>query len=311
MEFLRAFGGVFSLIIVVMLGWYLARKGWFPPVSRKMLPKLITNVCLPPFLACTIIGTASQEELPHMFAGALLPFIVMAILFGGAWIFARMIRVKQNHFGLFCACFSNPNSIFIGIPVNQALFGPQALPYVLVYYFASTIFFWTVGNYCISRDLRESPEIARQPGGIHWQQILSPPMLGVLCGIGILSTGWKIPDFLWRPATLVGDMSTPLALIFIGITLQEIGLRKPDRDMIWALTGRMLISPSLMLFCVSLVSLPELMGKVFVLQSSLPVLMQVAILSAYYGTDAKFGAMMVALSTILSVITIPLWMTLL
>lgn len=311
---LHAFGGIFSLLIVVAIGYWLAAAGWFSPSCVKMLPRLVTNVALPPFLACTIISSLNAANLAHMLYGVLVPVLAMFLLFALAWLFGKAIRINKRHFGLFCACVSNPNTIFIGIPVNQALFGPESLQYVLLYYFGSTLFFWTVGNWFISRDERmtgaELPAPAHK--GINWQKIISPPLIGFFAGMCIIVTGWQPPDFLFRAASITGELTTPLALLFIGITLQNMGLRnlRFTRDICLALIGRMLASPLLMWLLLLLVPLPDLMGKVFIIQSALPVLLQVAILSAYYGTDPQFGSIMVSASTILSAITVPIIMLL-
>lgn len=316
MQFFHALAGVASLLIIVALGYALGRLGWFPPTCRSLLPKLVTNVSLPPFLACTIIASFSRENLPQMLHGPLVPLLALGILFICAYAVAKLIRVDKRHFGLFCASVSNPNTIFIGIPVNQALFGPESLTYVLYYYFASTTFFWTVGNYFISRDIGAGSSGRKRKegiiGSIHWQKIFSAPMWGLVCGVAVVASGWKLPTFIFNTAVLVGDMTTPLALIFIGLTLEGIGLRnlRPARDGLVAIFGRMVASPLLMWALVPLFNLPELMGKVFIIQSSLPVLTVLAILSAYYNTDPDFGAVIVALSTVLCAITIPVWMVL-
>lgn len=309
MDFFRAFGGVFGLLIVVALGFLLSRLGWFDEAARKRLPKLVTNVALPPFLACTIIANFPRNDLAHMIRGALLPLLVMVVLFSLAWITGKLIRINKRRFGLFCACVSNPNTIFIGIPVNMALFGPKAIPYVLLYYFASTSFFWTVGNYFIGRDQGAS-------GGaktFRWTQIISPPACGFIFGLLVIIFDVTPPEPIFRAATIIGELTTPLALIFIGVTLQTAGISRlrPGRDAIIAIFGRMVVSPALTWALAPLFAAPPLMGKVFVIQSSLPVLMQVAILSAYYGTDPDFGSMMVVLTTILCVFTVPVYYCLL
>ena len=313
MMLLHAFSGIFSLLLVVALGYWLAERGWFSESCVKMLPRLVTNVALPPFLGCTIISSFQRDQLAHMFYGAILPLFVMIALFLLAWRAGKALGIEKRHFGLFCASVSNPNTIFIGIPVNQALFGPQALQYVLLYYFASTLFFWTVGNWFISRD-----EGARNPDSANgrafeWQKIISPPLMGFIAGLAVVLFEWKVPGFIFRAASITGELTTPLALLFIGITLQKIGFRsmRPRKDLVLALCGRMIVSPLLMWLALRLVSLPPLMGNVFVIQSALPVLLQVAILGAYYGTDPEFGSIMVSASTILAVFTVPVIMWLL
>lgn len=307
MAFLHALTGIMSLLLVVALGFVLARKGCFPPGFDKFAPRFVTNITLPPFLACTIIANIQAGSLAHMLYGAAAPALVMCLLFVIAWTAAKIMKVDKRHFGLFCACVSNPNTIFIGIPVNMALFGNEALPYVLLYYFASTTFFWTVGNYFISRDESASKKEAK---AFHWRRIISPPLYGLIVGLLAVCFEIDVPEFIFRAASLVGELTTPLALLFIGFILQSMPPAKLrlGKDIICALFGRMVLSPVLMWLAVPFFALPELMGKVFVIQSSLPVLMQVAILSAYYETDPDFGSIMVSLSTCLCAVTVPVYM---
>ena len=51
--------------------------------------------------------------------------------------------------------FVNANTIFIGLPLNIALFGNQALPYFLVYYITNTVSTWTLGVYLMTSDSKE------------------------------------------------------------------------------------------------------------------------------------------------------------
>lgn len=313
MTFLQALGSVFSLLLLVLTAFILSARKYFPADMVKFLPSFITNVSLPPFLACTIIKSLQKDSLNDLLYGTLAPFILMFFLFILAFIVAKICQVPKKHFGLFCACVSNPNTIFIGIPVNIALFGEASLTYVLIYYFASTSFFWTVGNYFISRD--ESAEIRDEGQKVknsNYRKIVSSPILGFLCGLIIIVFHIPVPAFIMQGASLLGQLTTPLALIFIGITLQQINWRSfhLSRDLVLALLGRMVLSPLLMMALLQVIQLPTLMGNVFIIQSSLPVLLQVAILSAYYKTDPQFGSIMVAISTLCCAITIPIYMTL-
>ena len=317
MVLLQAFTGVLSLLLVVGVGYVLAGRGWFPPAVKSLLPRLVTNVALPPFLMCTILRSFGREDLWHMLEGALLPLLAMVLMYALAFGVGRAAGVERRHFGLFCACVSNPNTIFIGIPVNMALFGEEAVAYVLLYYFASTSFFWTVGNYAISRDERApgaaAPEAHGHPQGKRRKALVSAPVFGFLAGVSLSLLHVELPGFLLEAARLVGSLTTPLALIYIGVTLHEMDLShlRITRDMALALTGRLAVSPLVVWALLPLFGLPPLMGKVFVMQASLPVLMQVAILSGYYNTDPEFGSLMVSLSTLACAVTIPFYMLLL
>ncbi|MDE5832869.1 MAG: AEC family transporter [Desulfovibrio sp.] len=305
MVFFNALGGIIGLLLIVALGYLLYRLGWFPAPCRQLIPRLVTNVALPPFLATTIIARLSRDELGDLLKGAIPPALTMILLFLGAWLFAKLVRVPKTRVGVFCACVSNPNTIFIGIPVNLALFGPDSIPYVLIYYFASTTFFWTVGNYFISRD---SPEAK---AGIRWENILSPPILGFIVGVVSILCDIPWPRFIFKAAVMIGELTTPLALLFVGVTLAAAGKIRIGRDLLFAATGRLIISPLLFLSVAPFFDLPRFARDVFAIQSSLPVVLQVSILSAYYKADAEFGSEMVAFTTICCAFTTPLAMCLL
>ena len=89
----------------------------------------------------------------------------------------------------------------------------------------------------------------------------------------------------------MGNLTTPLALIFTGICLYKMDLRHLhlSRDLVLALLGKLVICPLILAGMLHFVELPELMEKVFIIQAGLPCMMQISILGAVYKTDAPFG----------------------
>lgn len=312
MAFFTALGGICGLLLIVGLGYALAQKGWFPPDTRTLLPRLVTNIALPPYLMGTIVRSFDRDNLLQLIASSLLPLGGLVLVFLLALTAAKIFRVERRHFGLFCACVSNSNTVFIGIPVNLALFGEGALHYALLYYFGSTLFFWTAGNYAIRQDAR-NPQAKRFSLRQNIRRFFSAPIMGFFTGLAVVGLDVSLPSFLMDAITYVGNLTTPLALIFVGIALQGINLRalRITRDLALALFGRLVFCPLVFFLLLPLFSIPDLMRKVFIMQSALPVLTQAAILSAYYKTDPEFGSLMVSLSTVLSAVTIPLYMVLL
>lgn len=311
MVFFHALQGILSLQIIVTVAYVLARKGWFSPETQILLPRLVTTVALPSYLFYTITHSFGRDDLVHLLYGSLFPLLSILLTFGVAWLIATIARVERRHFGLFCASFSTSNTVFIGLPVNLALFGDAAAPYVLLYFFANTSFFWSVGSYLISHDNEELRGSATLLDNV--RHIFSPPMLGFLAGLAMTLLGLGLPDFVQEALRYMGNLTTPLALIFIGICLYKMDLRHLhlSRDLVLALLGKLVICPLILAGMLHFVDLPELMEKVFIIQAGLPCMMQISILGAVYKTDASFGALLVSLSTILSVITIPIAMTLL
>lgn len=311
MVFLNALEGVLVLVLIGVTGYVIAARKWIGEETRHFLPRLITNISLPPYLMMNIMEHMERDHIFELLKGVLAPMISVITAFFLALLMAFVFRVHKRHRGLFCASVSNSNTIFIGIPVNIALFGNESMPFVLLYYIASTIFFWTVGQCAIIYD-KEAKKGAFFRH-VTLSKILSPPLLGFLTGLLLTICGVELPVFVKSAAVYLGNITTPLSMMFIGISMYDIGMIhiRPDKDMILLIFGRMIMAPCLMFLLTQLFSLPPLMTKVFVVQSSLPVMMQAAILSAYYDADKTFGSEAVAATTLLSIFFIPILMTIL
>ena len=150
--FLSSLGGVSEILILVALGYALTARGWFDDRSSRIIAKVVTQVALPAYMVETICGRFTARELARLLPDLRFPVLSMSILFGLSFGVAKALAVPRARRGLFKSMFFNSNTVFIGLPVNMALFGPKSLPYVLVYYMANTTIFWTVGVYLIQKD---------------------------------------------------------------------------------------------------------------------------------------------------------------
>ncbi len=299
---------VLSLFLIALVGFVLAKRGWFSPETKAMLPRLVTIVTLPPYLFLNIVKTFNSEQLHLLVSGALVPASSMIISFGIAYGLARLMKVRRERLGLMTVSSATSNTIFIGVPVNISLFGEEALPYVLLYFFANTTFFWTVGNYFLSRDGDRSPEKVLSLATL--KRLFSPPLMGFALGVLVVLSEIRLPSFLADALSYLGSLTTPLAILFIGITLAGVSLKnlKPDRDVLVVLLGRFVLSPLIIITLMQFVFLPPLMAKVFIIQATLPVVSSAVLLAGYYRTDPQYASVIVSLSTVLSIFTIPLFM---
>lgn len=307
----HAIESVLSLAAVSLLGYLLAGRGWFTDASTILLARLVTVVTLPVYLFYTIRTSFTHDELIRLASGAVLPFVSIVLTLAAALAAARLLKVPARRHGLFCCAFTFSNTIFIGLPVNLALFGPQAVPSVLLYYFANTVLFWTIGNSMIAAggDGGHAPLRGRAT----LKNILSPPLLGFILGVTALLLYIPFPPFLERAAQSVGNLTTPLVLICLGVTLQGMALRaiRPDRELVCVLAGRFVLCPLLIYGLTAFFPVPELMRKVFVIQASLPTISSLSVLAAHYKADSAYGAVLTAATTLAALITVPAFMMLL
>jgi len=305
--FLHSIQGVVIIIVMIALGYLLASWGWFSEDSTKLVARLVTQIALPAYMIATITKDFTAQKLLATLPGLRFPVLNMAILFGLSFGVMRALNIKKAHRGLFSSMFLNSNTVFIGLPVNEALFGNSALPYVLVYYMANTTIFWTLGVYLIQRDGVSAAKFNLKQT---LSKIFSPPLLGFMIGVVLVLLKIQLPDFLMADFSYIGGMTVPLSMIFIGISMANAGLRSMrfDRDSIGILLGRFIFAPVLMTLMLIPMSMPVEMKQVFILQSAMPVMTNAPVVSKLYGADADYAAVMVTETTLLSLIVIPILM---
>ncbi len=310
MAFWNACSGVLTIFCIGFLGYLLARRGWIAPSTATALPKFVTAIVLPPYLLRTTTSTFEHDQLIHMLSGVAIPFLSIFLCFGLAVFLTRAFNVAKGRRGIFRAGFATSSTLNIGLPINIALFGESSLPYVLLYFFANAVFFWTAGNYSIAHD-GESASV-RLFSLDTLKKICSPPLIGFVCGIALVLADVHLPAFIDKSFKYIGDMAIALSIMYIGIMLNDITRAqcKFDRDVVLVFLGRFLVSPLAVLGLSLLIAVPDIMRNVFIVQSSLPVMMNVAILSGYYKADVQYGTIVTSLSTVLSLATIPLYMAL-
>ena len=307
--FLRSISGILVILGVILVGFVIGEKGWFDDKSRGLLAKLVTQVALPCYMLYTITQRFTAADLLIMLPALRFPALSMVILLGIATAVARIFAVRQDRRGLFISMFFNSNTIFVGLPINQALFGDASIPYVLIYYMCNTTFFWTLGTYLIQRDGEGEAQFDLKTS---LKKVFSPPLMGFLLGLVMVMLQIKLPAFLASDLQYLGNLTTPLSMIFIGLSVSHVGVKQLvlGKEQLLILLGRFLVAPLLMASIVYWMPLPNLMKQVFIIQSAMPVMTNAPVVARLYGADSDYAAVMVTETTLATMVVIPILMLL-
>jgi len=311
MVILNALGSVFSIVLMISAGCFLSHKGWFDEKTTKLFSKLVCNLAIPCLMISQFTESFDKDKLLNLSGGLFAPFISMAIGYLVAVIISKIIKVKKGRIGIFRSMFFVSNSIFIGLPVNMALFGEKSMPNVLLYYIANTTFFWTLGVYEISKDGNSNPANIFSLETI--KRIMSPPLLSFIFAVLLILFDIHLPKFILDTCKYFGNLTTPLAMLFIGITIYSVNFReyKFSLDMLAVLLGRFVVSPMLIFMLCNFINTPLLMKEVFVIQAAMPVMTNTAIVAKRYDADYEYATINTIITTIGSLIVIPIYMLIL
>ncbi len=311
--FITSIESIIPIIAIIVLGYILQNRGWFGENFGANLSHLIMNIALPASIFVSVMKYLTFDKLLTLSEGLIYTFGAFVLTYISAYICVKLFNVRTGRRGTMINTFVNANTIFIGLPLNIALFGNEALPYFLIYYITNTISTWTLGIYLMTSDSKSGKNKASSK--FDWKKLMPPPLVGFLVSLVFLIFKIPIPDFATSTLTYIGNIVTPLSLIYIGITLAKAGLKtiKFDRDTIITLIGRFILGPVVMFAILSLTAknMPTDEFKTFVVQSSAPALAVLPILASQGNGDVEFSTNVVTLSTILFIVVVPIVVSLL
>lgn len=145
------------------------------------------------------------------------------------------------------------------------------------------------------------------------------PLVGFLVALVFLLLNIPILNvsFIDSTLTYVGDLVTPLSLIYIGIVLADAGLKSIhfDRDTIVALLGRFILAPAIMVGIIIAAknfgaTIPSLASQTLIVQAATPMLAVLPILANEAHGDVEYATNIVTTSTVLFIVVVPILMSL-
>ena len=311
-EFLNAVSAVFLLFSLMAVGYFLGVFGWMGSGEKKFLSRFVVNIAVPCNCLVGLLNNLKHEDLAR--AGQMMVFTVSSIVLTLALsaLAATLLRLPRSRWGVFVPMAGLSNVLFVGLPLCTQLFGEVCVPYVMVYYLSNTIFTQSLAVVLIER-------AGSQPGkgGSLAHRMLDmlrkPPIVGMAVSIVLLVLGLRPPELVMRFASQISGSVTPLALIYCGYIVYEVGLKNLRflQGMPTMLVIRLIVSP---LICAAFCLLGGVSGltmRVFIVESALPVVSQITVMAGAYGADEEYAATGACLSMLGCFFTIPVLMLIL
>lgn len=304
MDFLTSLKSVSLLIALVIPGYILKKRNMLPDSIVGGLVTLLMYVSLPFLTFSSFMKKRYETELlANMGLTLLLAFLLLAAMYGiskGIFSFMQEDPAKKI---CVTAGFLN-NCAFMGIPVLQAFFPGNAEPimYCAVFSAVFNLLVWTLGVYSITG---EKKHIQIKNG------ILNPPTVALFIALPFFFLKVTIPEEVLTGVDFLGNMTTPLSMMIIGIRLGEIHLAELfNSAKVYLASFVKLIAAPLFAFailklCRLFLPLNDTLAVTVFVIMAMPSASSVMMFAEMFGGDSPTAAKCILLSSILSVITIP------
>ena len=296
---------MFVFVVLMVIGYVLARRG----VLDRSFTKAASNLTLNVFMAATIVNSVLNVNTSLSWAELgkiqLVVWIMQLTGYVLAWLVARVVPCEEEHRPGFELLMSMGNSMFIALPLVDALYGPIAVFYMSMTCIPFNILLYSYGVWRLRSD----------PGqkGFRFRDILSVPLIAALIALAIFLLKPPVPAAL---KGLIGSMSgatMPLSMIVIGSSLGSVSLFDAFKNgrLYLASFVRLILIPLVTWFLCRLVTQDPVLLMTMMVTAACPSAVVVTVLSIQYGRDGVFTAEGTLKSTVLSMITLPLWVMIL
>jgi malate permease and related proteins len=301
---------IIILAIVVLIGAIAARFKVLTRESKDMLSKVIFNISLPLMLFTNFL---KLESSPRLLSNSIIvlsvsAFIILFMLVTG-WITTRIFRIKEGEAAVFRTHSMFGNIIFLGFPLITALFGAEGLLYASMFQLISNIIMWTLGVIVLTHG-----------DGTSWKKslsrVLNPNTIATITGLLFFLFSIKLPNLLVKPLSELGSANTWLCMLYIGAMLafSNVGGLLGKKSLYILSFNRLILVPSVLITLFALFAAitgetpDKMVSSVIILEASMPCMASVVIMAKELGADDHIAVGNVFVSTILSILTLPLVM---
>lgn len=285
-----------EIIILVAVGFFAAKKGIFSPEARRDMTNLVIYVILPCNIFHSFETSLSVDKLTSC-------AIVFVIAIGAQLLYMIINKFAYNRYPLErrvvmqYATIVN-NASFMGLPVIDSVFGSTGILYGSIVLVPIRLFMWTTGLSLFTKTEKK-------------QQLKSlathPCIWAVILGFAYLFSPVKLPQFLSTTINVIGSCTTALSMIIVGSILSEVNFKTLlDKACFYYSFIRLIAIPAITFIVLKLLGVDPVVTGVAVLSSAMPAATMTAMLSAKYGRDSLFASKLIFVSTLLSLVTLPL-----
>ncbi len=298
--FLTVSGQILAMALMVVVGFFMFKAKLISDKGIKDMSALLLKVVM-----VMIVVSSFQREFDAelfidwctMLGASLLTYLISAAIAELAFRKKGSYPIAESKLGVVF-----PNCGFLAFPLIQALAGDIGIFMGSTSVIILNVLQWTYGAKLINSGSKI---------GIR-KILVNPGTFAVLCSLVLFASPWKLPQPVFQAVDAIGSLNTPLAMILLGAMLAQTNIKAALSKFCYYKIAvlKLLAVPAIMLVILSLLSLSDTVRLVAYICSVVPTATSVSMISQLYDSDYRFATNLVVITTVLSVITMPVLLTL-
>ena len=285
-----------EMFIYLAIGIYCKKRKFISKESISNFIDVILNILLP----CLIL-TSFTQSLSMKMIKQIIILIVASLgvhLFG--FILGKVCYKKEEaskipplRYGTLIS-----NATFTGFPMVECIYGQIGVFFAAIFLIPFRIFMWTAGiSFFTTSSTKDNIK----------NILFNPCIIAIEIGMLLMIFNIHIPELIYTPIKSIGSATTCVSMIIVGAILEEVDIKSLFEKAIFKFSFiRLILMPLVILAILKIFNIDSELIAVTVILSAMPAGTTTSILATKYGADGVFGAKIVFVSTVLSMITVPL-----
>lgn len=290
------------LFLIMALGYVILKLKVVDESFTKTFSKLILRVTMPAMVLSSVLDLTERQALTDVLMALgiafALFFIILPII---GLLLVKVFRIKKNSSGLYVFMNTFSNVGFMGFPVIEALSGSVGLFYAAIYNLVFNIAVFTLGVWLMNKDKEEKAKF-------DFKLLLTPGVIVALLSLVVYFVNYKPTEVICNAIRSVGSLTSPSAMLIIGCTLANMDIKSIFADWRiypWTIVKQLII-PLLLWIPFSMLITNETLLTVTFILFAMPVANNAVLFANTYDGDSSLAARSVFITTLFSLITVPL-----
>lgn len=286
-----------KLFLLLGIGFFLRKREIIPAEGQKLLTDLVIDLTLPCSIICSFLAEPGEDMLHQTIEIFILSAAVQMVSYLlGMVLYRRCVEAHRTVLRYATVC---SNSGVLGTPIAEGIFGSEGVLFAAVYLIPVRLVMWSLGLSLFSK---------KASGSAVKRAITHPCVVAVLAGLLLMLTGNILPRLAEETIRTVGQCNTAISMILVGSIMAGMDSRLlVCRDALYYSVIRLLVLPLLLFLVCNVIHTTVFIRNISVVLTAMPAGSTTSILALKYGGDARFASACVALTTVLSLLAVPVW----
>lgn len=283
------------MLVLIIVGFILTKRKMLTQKGTAEITTLLLKIVTPCLIIDSLLG-GGELKIKEILLAAVLPAVSMGIGIAVSLLTFRKEPPERRKVLRFSVIFCNAG--FMGLPLVQGIVGDRGVALGSFFIVVFNLICWTYGYAMMSG------------GGLNVKTaLLNPGVIGLAIGLPIYFLKISLPTVISEPISFLSGLNTPLAMLIIGSYVAGVDVKSfmADLSVYKMCFLRLILCPALYLGVLLLVRPEPDLFISSVIQASAPVAANTVLFAVEYHQDSELASKTVAVSTILSVITIPIF----